>query len=173
MRINDLMPILAFVIVLCIGAMIFDRCSGHEHAVSTAVTRDTVIVYDTVRVRAVDPADVTPICARPVTLPVWQPAVTVPDSTPTAAQPDSATVVIPMEQRHYAGENYDAWISGYQPSLDSLNIYHPTATITETQTVTRWRTRRWGLSVGSGVALTPRGLSPGIFAGVTYTFVSF
>lgn len=28
-----------------------------------------------------------------------------------------------MTRRYYAGEEYEAWVSGYKPSLDSINVY--------------------------------------------------
>ena len=40
------------------------------------------------------------------------------------------TLIIPIEQKYYAGENYKAWISGYSPKLDSLLIYQQTKTVT-------------------------------------------
>ena len=47
-------------------------------------------------------------------------------------------VVIPIEQRHYAKENiYDAWVSGYRPSLDSIFVYPKTEDRYITNTITK------------------------------------
>lgn len=170
---KKILPIIAFILIIIAARFIFDRCNVPDTAVSETVVKcDTVTVCDTIYVRDLRPEDVASASVRIVTLPAWRPPISAND-TVTVAAVDSVTVEVPIEQRHYAGENYDAWVSGYQPSLDSLNIYRPNTTVKETQTVTRWRTRRWGLSVGAGAALTPRGVEPGIFVGVSYTFYSF
>lgn len=36
---------------------------------------------------------------------------------------------LPMQQRHYKGEDYEAWVSGYRPRLDSLWTFPQTKTI--------------------------------------------
>ena len=40
------------------------------------------------------------------------------------------TLMIPIEQKYYTGESYKAWVSGYNPRLDSLLILTPTKTVT-------------------------------------------
>lgn len=40
-------------------------------------------------------------------------------------------VVIPITQKVYEDSTYKAWVSGYMPSLDRLEIYRPTITITK------------------------------------------
>lgn len=38
---------------------------------------------------------------------------------------DKDSILLPITQRHYSnGTNYDLWISGYTPKLDSINIYN-------------------------------------------------
>lgn len=171
---KKILPIIAFILIIIAARFIFDRCNVPDAAVrETVVKCDTVTVCDTILVRDSQPAVVTAAGVSIVTLPAWRPPISEADSALSVDTPDSVAVEIPIEQRHYAGEDYDAWVSGYQPTLDSLNIYRPVTTVKETQTVTRWRTRRWGLSVGAGAALTPRGVEPGIFVGVSYTFYSF
>lgn len=43
------------------------------------------------------------------------------------------TLMIPIEQKYYAGESYKAWVSGYNPRLDSIVVYntHTLSTIKE------------------------------------------
>ena len=36
---------------------------------------------------------------------------------------DSAAVIIPIVQKKYEGDEYTAWVSGYEPHLDSINIF--------------------------------------------------
>ena len=46
-------------------------------------------------------------------------------------------VVIPIEQRHYSKDNlYDAWVSGYNPSIDSIFVYSKTEDRYITNTIT-------------------------------------
>lgn len=45
--------------------------------------------------------------------------------------------IIPKTQRYYKSNDYEAWVSGYRPNLDSLNIFRKTITNTITNTVTR------------------------------------
>lgn len=57
------------------------------------------------------------------------------DSIPMENNQD---VMIPIEQRHYAKANaYDAWVSGYRPSLDSIFVYPRTEERYVTNTVTK------------------------------------
>lgn len=60
--------------------------------------------------------------------------------------------IIPKMQRYYKDSLYEAWVSGYRPNLDSLNIFRKTITNTITNTVTRTiypKTTDWYLNVGS------------------------
>lgn len=60
--------------------------------------------------------------------------------------------IIAKTQRYYKDSLYEAWVSGYRPNLDSLNIFRKTVTNTITNTVTREiypKTTDWYLNVGS------------------------
>lgn len=153
------------------------------------VTRDTVTIRDTIYVPTPQPANSKSLGFTQVTLPRWIPPTAdksdnrrqesdVPTTDVDEAEEteplDSATVSIPIEQRHYTGDDYEAWVSGWHPRLDSLRIYRPTQQITTTAQVTRWKAKRWGLSIGAGIAATPSGtIHPCIFLGATYTFLAF
>lgn len=54
---------------------------------------------------------------------------------------DSArTVTLPITQKHYSEDSiYDAWISGYDPNLDSIRIYEKTNTEVVTNTIIETR----------------------------------
>lgn len=43
---------------------------------------------------------------------------------------DTLFVTIDREQRHYRGDDYDAWVSGWRPALDSIRVYPETRYIT-------------------------------------------
>lgn len=44
---------------------------------------------------------------------------------------------LPITQRYYSTDLYRAWVSGYKPSLDSINVFRKTVTNTITNTVTK------------------------------------
>ena len=64
---------------------------------------------------------------------------------------DSCDVVVPITQKRYVTDEYRAYVSGYEPRLDSLIVIRPT--VRETVTVTRTskkREKRFGVGVGVG-----------------------
>ena len=83
----------------------------------------------------------------------------------TIVRVDSVSVAVPITQKKYEGDDYKAWVSGYEPSLDSIDVYRKTETIT-----IRERQRRWGIGVvgGVGYGITSRKVEPFVGVGVTY-----
>ena len=74
--------------------------------------------------------------------------------TDTLMLHDTVLVHLPIEQRQYSDLRYTAWVSGYRPQLDSIQIYQQREFITkEIKTVTK--PNRWGLGLqaGYGIAL--------------------
>ena len=47
---------------------------------------------------------------------------------------DTLFVMVDREQRHYRGDDYEAWVSGYRPALDSIWVFPETRYIT-TETI--------------------------------------
>lgn len=88
---------------------------------------------------------------------------------------DSVSVVLPITQKHYSDSTYDAWVSGYEPALDSIKVFQPVMTITNTITNTeiRYRQERWGLGVQVGIGVTPSKIEPYIGLGVNYNLFSW
>ncbi len=79
-------------------------------------------------------------------------------------------VDVPMEQKHYSDSSFDAWVSGYRPTLDSLHIVQRTAYINVPYPVNT----RWSISLQSGVTYMPGiGIRPYLGAGVSYNLISF
>ena len=70
--------------------------------------------------------------------------------------PDSARVIVPFTQKTYETDEYKAWVSGYEPELDSINIYRRTETVTNTLYLDKKR-RRWGGMVGIGAGISHKG----------------
>lgn len=104
------------------------------------------------------PVDSQPVDSTSVTVPVPH------DSTTTQQPADSATVIIPITQKYYKEEEYEAWVSGYQPSLDSINVFHPN-TVTTLPAKDPWVDISVGLQLG--VSFTGKeGIQPYIGVGV-------
>lgn len=89
--------------------------------------------------------------------------------------PDTVDVQIPITQKAYSDSTFTAWVSGYQPQLDSIRVYPKTEVLTIRETITeKARQKRWGISVGAGATLNTKGeVQPGLFLGVSYTIVPF
>ena len=77
---------------------------------------------------------------------------------------DSVRVIIPITQKVYADSTYRAWVSGYNPRLDSIEVYRRTITITTTQTVNRNKRFTWGVTGGVGYGVINR--KPDVFIGI-------
>lgn len=182
---------LLLVIAVCLLFALFIRRSPEspgERPPEVTVKSDTITIRDTIYVSTPQLADTKSLGFTPVTLPIWAPPAKdtprsqrpesdeLPSEVDEPAEtepPDSATVNIPIEQRHYASDEYEVWVSGWNPSIDSLRIYRQAQQIATTTEVTRWKTRRWGLSIGAGLVASPKGVQPGIFIGASYTFLAF
>ena len=186
---------IAAVVLVCLALAFFIRggCGSPRSSTEVAQTEvksDTTYIHDTIYIATPTLTNTQQLGYISATLPIYRPPqfdnahadesqpgeITATDQEvelQRSQPPDSAMVEIPIEQRQYTGENYEAWVSGYQPQLDSLRIYADTKTITTTTEVTRWKTKRWGLSVGAGLTATPKGVQPGVFIGASYTFLAF
>ena len=116
---------------------------------TTGYVSDTVVVRDTIRDTV--PRYVSVATVRRDTLLVPMPADTVRDSIP---------VILPIERRVYRTDDYRAVVSGYKPSLDHIEVYRKTQTVTLTP-----KPRRWGIGLQAGISY-PAGWHVGI--GISY-----
>lgn len=97
------------------------------------VERDTVIIHDTIPDYNPTPKDSATI--KWVTK--WLPSATKTDTVTRwdyFVVHDSVAVEVPITSKHYGNEQYDAYISGYEPNLDSIFVYQKTEYITTTIT---------------------------------------
>lgn len=163
---------LTTIILLAGTALIFKCCQnepvGNATEGTTTISRDTIPVFIDTPI----PRDSTILRYETITVPV-------PDTIRTTVADtllsDSVTVEIPITQKVYQDSTYQAWVSGYKPSLDSIRIFQPVTTITHTITNTeiRYKTKRWGVGVQAGIGLTPNKIEPYIGIGVTYNIFSW
>ena len=73
------------------------------------------------------------------------------------------SVRIPISQREYGDSLYTAWVSGYDPHLDSIRLRIPTSEVHIIQPA-----KRWAFGVQGGVGVTPKGVQPYIGIGISY-----
>ena len=78
---------------------------------------------------------------------------------------DSIDVPIPIYQKRYDDSLYTAWVSGYEPALDSINLRLPTITETVTRTIVKPSPLiTFGIQAGAGWGIINQ--KPDIFIGV-------
>ena len=147
--------------------------------------QDVSVVSDTVRVEVIDtipyykPVAKDSVVLRYVTrvLKVAQPtAGTVAErdtslqglyaQDPAQIMRDSAAVEIPITQKKYETDDYRAYVSGYEPSLDSIFLYRKTVTESVVMTRERVKKQRFGIGVTTGVGYGLITRKPDVYIGV-------
>ena len=78
---------------------------------------------------------------------------------------DSIEVPVPIYQKRYDDSLYTAWVSGFEPSLDSIRLYQQTITETVTKTIVKPAPRlSVGIQTGAGIGIITR--QPDFYIGV-------
>ena len=122
--------------------------------------RDTVTVVETLRIT--EPMVVESVLVRtkivrvPVTL------------TDTTVIHDSVEVELPITQKVYGDSTYRAWVSGYRPSLDSIEVYRKTVTIEKN--ILPKSAKRWSIGVTGGYGFGLLHGRPDVFVGVGVSY---
>lgn len=89
------------------------------------------------------------------------------------ARNDTVWITVPRTQKKYTDSTYTAWVSGYEPRLDSIHVYRRTVTRAEAvpDTALKGGARNWlherfgaGIVGGAGYGLTTK--RPDVFVGV-------
>lgn len=112
-------------LLLCMSVcFIAGRHFRRDGLVRTGI--DTVIVIDTIRDSIPYPVYETIIQTVPEMFPVY---ITLEGGT--VKEPILVPVLI--TQKEYRTDNYHAWVSGHNPSLDSIDIFQKTAYMTKRQ----------------------------------------
>ena len=156
--------LLLFNIVNAIGYFVNEHRNSHSSEMKVKV--DTLFVHDTIFVEkpVIKKVEIIDTLLLPVPI------------TDTMMLHDTVLVYLPIEQRQYSDPRYTAWVSGYRPQLDSIQIYQTTEYITkEIKTVAK--PKRWGigLQAGYGVSLHNGQLFPAPYIGVglSYSIISW
>ena len=155
-------------ILITLGVILFllGRCSAKTPRIEAESVRvDTLYCYDTITRE-------TPVYTR----------VYVRDSIYVTVRDTlhrTDTVWLPREVKVYEDERYRAEVSGYQPSLDRIDIFVKDRIVTQdkTQVVTVKRNARWGIGIQAGYGATyyDRGVHtvPYIGVGVSWNLITW
>ena len=104
-----------FIIIFVAGAaagMLLPRFCPFLRPQTEAVTKtDTLTVRDTIR-------EIRPVYVEKTMTDTMLVAV-----RDTIRLRDTLFVAIDREQRHYRGDDYEAWVSGCRPALDSIRVF--------------------------------------------------
>lgn len=144
--------ILAAAAILCLLCGFLVGKGMYDRPLDESVSRDTVTLHDTVPEYLPAPKDSARIKYVTRWLPAKHDTVYSENYAQSFAEimPDTVAVQVPITSKHYSGKNYDAYVSGFEPSLDSIFVYNETQYITETITKSK-PPNKWSLSVNAGV----------------------
>lgn len=160
--------ILLLVAALVAAVSVLSWRLGYRSAVAESIETpkaDTLIVRDTVTVE------------YPV------PILTTITDTLLVAYPDiviihdTTFVQLPKERKEYSGKDYRAVVSGYQPSLDLIQVFPETKVVTRTISVPSRKRSHLALSLQTGYGITIQDNRitplPYIGAGLSYSLVEW
>lgn len=92
---------------------------------------------------------------------------------------DTVAVYLPRETRVYEDARYRAEVSGYEPSLDRIDIFTQTQVVTKDVTQVVKQKTRWGLGISAGYGVTINTTdqtfrpAPYIGVGIHYNLISW
>jgi hypothetical protein len=173
-------------IVFVVGAVLgllsgfFSGKAIYDKPMIEKVTRDTVTLYDTIPQYYPKPVEVEHLKTeyKWLTKVVTENVDSAKNSANSASfsAKDSVLVEVPIESKHYHASDYDAWVSGYEPSLDSIFVYRKTEYITETiERTIKPKRKPWGIGfhAGYGYDFKSKTAAPFIGVGISYDIISF
>lgn len=143
------MKYLLSTISIIIAFFLGHTLSKHVYEREITITK---IIRDTIVIRSPEVTEIRPLRKQQAALPKTD--------NPT----ETVFVEIPIEQHIYQDSTYTAYISGYQPRLDSLILMPVTAQIKTPHQ------KRWSIGIQGGIGMTPAGIQPYIGVGIAYRF---
>lgn len=164
--------IIIIILAVCLCVSLVYNFKTHRHVIHTS---DTVTVVDTLMINAPKPKDSVTVRYHTITLPAKHDTIT--QDRPTIqidTITDSIIVTLPIVQKEYIDSSYHAWVSGYQASLDSIAVFPKTTIITNTNTLYKYNSKRWGVGVHVGVGVSnDKKVHPYIGVGIHYNIFSW
>ena len=129
---------------------------------------------DTTRVTVVDTVPyVKPVARDSVVVRYVTRLTPIVRDTVHCTRTDTVRIRLPVTQRRYEDSTYTAWVSGYEPSLDSIRVYKKREVVTINKII-KEPPNRFVVSLNIGYGLTPyNGLQPYIGIGVGYKLFLF
>ena len=123
--------------MMLLGAWLLGHIGGRRHfREATKKITDTLVVID------------THIIEKPVLVERTSKEAVLVAVHDTTWIHDTLYVALPMETKTYKGEDYLAEVSGYNPSLDRIEVYPKKMVVSKTEIATQHVTKRHKLSVG-------------------------
>ncbi len=160
--------VLALVAALMSTVSVLSWRLGYRTAVAEPVEApkaDTLIVRDTVTIECPVPILTTIIDTFLVAYPD---IIIIHDTT---------FVQLPKERKEYSGKDFHAVVSGYRPSLDLIQVFPETKTITKTISAPSRERSHWSIALQAGYGLTLQNnritTIPYIGAGLSYSLVEW
>lgn len=148
----------ALIFILLIACCIISFLGGYDyaskHCYNVSTVTDTIVKRDTITA-------IPDTVYRTIALGEKTVKVVVHD---TLCKTDTVTISLPFVQKQYKDSSYSAWISGYEPSLDSIRVFPKTTIIRESKVV-RQKDRRWGVFGGIGIGVSDR-ITPCVVVGI-------
>ena len=152
---------LCLAVIGCIAIGFYIGKAVYDRPMDTDIKRDTVTLWDTIPHWYPVPVETKP------QKPQYKWLTRVETTTDTLLMRDSVLVEVPIESKHYNSPEYDAWVSGYQPSLDSIRVYQKENYITERVTVSKPPNRfTLGLQGGYGYGFKSKQWEPYVGIGI-------
>lgn len=148
-------------VCLLLGMIVWMRCNPHDPS-TVYIKGDTVHIRDTLRDTILQPVKETLKRIDTVYLPIM-----IDITTDRTVEGDSIPVLVPITSKEYKTDDYRAVVSGYKPSLDSMEIYRDKGFIT---LIPMQRQKRWGIGLQVGYS-NLSGLYIG--AGVSYNLFTW
>ncbi|MPM13947.1 hypothetical protein SDC9_60307 [bioreactor metagenome] len=159
--------IMVVTILAIIGITSVGNCKRTtNNETDVIVLTDTLYIRDTIRIEKPVPKFIKRIDTLLV------------QTKDTIRLKDTLYLALPREQKTYRDKNYQAWISGYRPELDSIHIFRNTQQIITSTTIqTKHKSRRWGIGIQAGYGLTLQQNiikpTPYIGVGLSYNLLRF
>ena len=159
-KVRDFIPL--FAIVLGCGMLIWSVLLPHREACrnNLVTVSDTIVIRDTITVEKPIVRDSLVVRYKRIEVPVI-----VKDTIL-----DTVYVELPITSKYYRSSRYEAWVSGYQASLDSISVFSETKYIKD---MVKTRKSRWGLGVSVGYGATRTRIEPFIGISVNYNIVTW
>ena len=125
-KIKKILIIIAVLLAATLIGYVVGR--SHPRDIEQIVKIDTLVRYDTIKIDK--PVEVRYVqTTKTIRVPVRD----------TILLKDTTYVVLPKETKEYRDSQYYAKVSGYQPSLDYIEVYPKTTTISKTETIVQSR----------------------------------